>query len=221
MLKARLDRAAVSLHAVVAWILLGDFGDRLPLEPRRSGMDNLVDAPSREARYVREQILVTLRDGDLQATGRHSNSPTPLWEHESRRWMMHSGHHSDISSEQWRTGIYNWIHDSLDLSDGQYIDIQVPRFLVVAIWPPKVTEPTNTDGTYTTPYLDLMRRAIVELGISTTCQPKKETVVAWFREQAIDQRPVSDNFARHLAAFVRLPEAQRGGNRRWQVVQGG
>jgi hypothetical protein len=60
-----------------------------------------------------------------------------------------------------------------------------------------------------------MRRAIDELRISATSQPKKETVMAWFREQTIDHQPISENFARHLATFVRLPESQRGGNRKW------
>ena len=50
-------------------------------------------------------------------------------------------------------------------------------------------------------------------------QPKKETVVAWFREQTADRQAISDNFARHLATFVRLPESQRGGNRKWRVAE--
>ena len=40
--------------------------------------------------------------------------------------------------------------------------------------------------------------------------------MAWFREQTIDHQPLSENFARHLATFVRLPESQRGGNRKWR-----
>jgi hypothetical protein len=95
--------------------------------------------------------------------------------------------------------------------------------MIVAIWPPRsepeVVPPTGPGASarYTTPYLDLMQRAIDELRISATSQPKKETVVAWFREQTVDHQPISDNFARHLATFVRLPESQRGGNRKWRV----
>lgn len=166
--------------------------------------------------------MVTLRDGDLHAIGRYSNTPTPPWEHESRRWMMHSGRHSDISPEQWHAGNYNWSDGRLDLADGQYIDIQVPRIMVVAIWQPELKASNDTkpvpEGAYTTPYLDLMRRAIAELGITIGSQPKKETVMAWFRDQTIEQRPLSENFARHLATFVRLPEAQRGGNRKWRMA---
>ena len=90
--------------------------------------------------------------------------------------------------------------------------------MVVALWPLKpnrwrMLRPAPSAPT--TPYLDLMRRAIVELRISAR-QPKKEIVVAWFREQTIDRQPLSENFARHLATFVRLPESQRGDNRKWR-----
>ena len=131
---------------------------------------------------------------------------------------MHTGRHSQILTEHWRGGEYSWHCDSLDLSDGQFVEIRVPRFIVVALWPEQAEPDTaaSTLDTYTTPYLDLMRRAIVELRISAHSQPKKDTVVAWFREQTIDHQPLSENFARHLATFVRLPESQRGGNRKWR-----
>jgi hypothetical protein len=167
-------------------------------------------------------LIVRLRDGDLHATGRFSDTRTQSWEPDPHRWVMHSGRQTEIPSEHWRTGRYHWNADSLDLLEAQYIEIQVPQCMIVEIWPPKLTASDDASDIsarrYTTPYLDLMRRAIMELPISASSQPKKETVVAWFREQIIDHRPVSDNFARYLATFVRLPEAQRGGNRRWRMA---
>jgi hypothetical protein len=220
MFEARFDRAAVPLRAAVSWILSRDFEAPLPLQPRAPWLQSPADVPTDEARQAQEQLLVTLRDGDLHATGRYSDTPTPRWEPGCRRWMMHSGRHSQILTEQWRGGQYSWDHDSLDLPDCQFIGIRVPRSMVVALWPaeaePAEDAPAGSVGTYTTPYLDLMRRAIVELRISAHSQPKKEIVVAWFREQAIDHQPLSENFARHLATFVRLPESQRGGNRKWR-----
>jgi hypothetical protein len=218
MFEARFDRAAVPLRAAVSWILSRDFEAPLPLKPRAPWLQSPADVRTDEARQAQEQLLVTLRDGDLHATGRYSDTATPRWEPGCRRWMMHSGRHTQVLIEDWRAGRYSWEYDSLDLRDGQYIDIQVPRFIVVALWPPQ-PEPAadaNSLEMYTTPYLDLMRRAIVELRISARSQPKKEIVVAWFREQTIDHQPLSENFARHLATFVRLPESQRGGNRKWR-----
>jgi hypothetical protein len=221
MLEARFDRAAVRLRAAVSWILFGDFSAPIPVEPRAPWNPTPSDVPTDQAHQAQEQLLVTLRDGDLHATGRYSDTPPPRWESGGRRWMMHSGRDAQILTEHWRGGQYSWNQDSLDLPDGQYIDIQVPRFMIVAIWPPRPKheerDSAGPSARYTTPYLDLMRRAIDELRISATSQPKKETVVAWFREQTIDRQLISDNFARHLATFVRLPESQRGGNRKWRL----
>jgi hypothetical protein len=225
MLEARFDRAAVRLRAAVSWILFGDFSAPIPVEPRAPWNPTPSDVPTDQAHQAQEQLLVTLRDGDLHATGRYSDTPTPRWESSGRRWMMHSGRHTQILSEHWRGGQYSWNYGSLDLPDGQYIEIQVPRYMIVAIWPPR-PEPevaprtsAGSSAAYTTPYLDLMRRAIDELRISAVSQPKKETVVAWLREQTADRQAISDNFARHLATFVRLPESQRGGNRKWRVAE--
>jgi hypothetical protein len=222
MLEARVDRAAVPLRAAVSWILFQDFSAPGPVEPCAPWHRTSSDRPSAEVRKAREQLLVMLRDGDLHGTGRYSDTPSAPWEapHVGRHWMMHSGRHTQVLTEHWRAGRYSWQYDSLDLRDGQYIDVQVPRFMIVALWPPQLEPAADAAADslemYTTPYLDLMRRAIVELRISANSQPKKDTVMAWFREQTVDHQPLSENFARHLATFVRLPESQRGGNRKWR-----
>lgn len=119
-----------------------------------------------------QQLLVALRDGDLHATGRLSMRQLPAWNTTSSGWELHSGHHSHITPEQWRGGNLNWGLDALTMIDGQFIDIRVPRFVVSAIWPEAKTAPP-APGQYTTPYLDLLHRAIAECRITETHQEKK------------------------------------------------
>jgi hypothetical protein len=137
---------------------------------------------------------------------------------------MHSRCYTRITSDQWMEGTYDWVKDSLDLPNGQFIDVQVPRWMVEAFWPPNPKPPPEVgvaeivDAVYTTPYLELMQQAIAELGISAANQPKKETVMDWFRQNAGDAS-LSENHIRHLATFVRLPQSQRGGNRKWSAPE--
>ena len=74
MFEARFDRAAVPLRAAVSWILSRDFEAPLPLKPRAPWLQSPADVPTDEARQAQEQLLVTLRDGDLHATGRYSDT---------------------------------------------------------------------------------------------------------------------------------------------------
>jgi hypothetical protein len=231
MPKARIDRAPVSLRAAVNWILFEDF-DRPPgpVSPDHSQAHwdaiPALRCPSAEVLKAQESLLVAIRDDELRATGRFSNTRAAPWEapHFGRSWVMHSRAHSKIASDRWQEGSYSWINDTLDLHDGQFIDIQVPRFMVEAIWPldpkppPEVGVAEIADTAYTTSYLDLMRRAIAGLGISATNQPKKEIVMDWFRQNA-GGISLSENHIRHLATFVRLPQSQRGGNRKWSASE--
>lgn len=176
--------------------------------------------PESEAR-ARAELLVALRDGDVQAKGRYSDTPVAPWEepHPGRRWMLHSGHYSAIPPEAWRSGALNGTAGALTLIDGQFIDIKVPRFMLRAIWPPAPLreapgEPPDA-GHYSTPYLDLLHRAIAVNGITADCQPKKEILIEWFREQVVEGEPLSANLASAMATLVRLPSSQKGGNRKW------
>lgn len=222
-----IDRTLLSLAETVEWVLA-----RVPIgapEPCKSAATirppwERAAVPLPREPTAHEVLLVLLRDGDLHAVGRYSSTPAAAWEspHYGRKWIMHSGRTSHVAPEQWRGGVYNWSLDALDLPDGQFIEIRVPLLTLRAIWP--AAEPTSVARSepgeldYCTPYLELMRRAIAEHGIASGSQPKKETLVAWFREQLIGGMPVSENTANHLATFVRMPEAQRGGNRKWRVV---
>lgn len=64
---------------------------------------------------------------------------------------------------------------------------------------------------YTTPYLELMLRAIDDLNISKENQPVKESIVDWFKEQDVN---LSDREAEYMSTFVRLPNMKKGG--RWR-----
>jgi hypothetical protein len=227
MRSARSDRAAVRLCAVVGWILTGKF-QTLP-EATIARYDRGHDPPSgithvcssAEELEAQESLLVALRDDDVRAMGRFSGTRAgPAYAVQCRRaWTLHSRLYTKITSEQWLAGAYDWAKDSLDLPDGQFIELQVPRWAVEAFWPPDPKPPPevgvadNADTAYTTPYLELMQQAIQELGISAAKQLKKGTVMDWFRQNAGDVS-LSENLIRHLATFVRLPDSQRGGNRR-------
>lgn len=170
---------------------------------------------------AREEIQIALRDGDLHAIGRYSNERAPGWSTENDGWQFHSGRHSPISPEQWRAGRPSSQASSLVLIDGHFIDIRVPRFMVMAIWP-RHEQPTpqpSTDGAasaepYRTPYLDLLERAIVEHGLSATNQGKKELLSEWLQQQTVEGMPVSQNLADAMATLIRLPASQRGGAKR-------
>ena len=166
------------------------------------------------------EIQIALRDGDLLARGRLSTTQSLPWSHELDGWDLHSGHHSTISPEQWLSGRANMMRGTLTMFDGQFIDIRVSRFMVLAIWqvivPPELPVPTDpsTGKPYTTPYMELLDRAIRELKITQRDQCKKEWIADWFRKQSIEGEQLSQNLADAMATLIRLPSSQRGGAKR-------
>lgn len=166
------------------------------------------------AEEARHELLVALRDGDLHASGRLSTERPGPWHAAHAGWRLHSGHHSHITPEQWRGGEMGWAFGTLTMSDSQFIDILVPRFAVLAIWPERQETPLPCSSDYRSPYLDLLDRAIAEWGITENNQPKKECLLDWFREQTVEGEPISENLASAMATLIRLPASQRGGARR-------
>jgi hypothetical protein len=168
--------------------------------------------PAAVARAQAErEIQIALRDGDLHAQGRLSTTAHGEWD-------LHSGHHSGIAPEQWRAGRADVDHGSLTMADGQFIDIRMPRFMVLAIWP-VIAEPgpipdPATSAPYRTPYMDLLDRAIAANQITERNQGKKELLAEWFRGQQVAGAPVSQNLADAMATLIRLPSSQRGGAKR-------
>ncbi len=68
-------------------------------------------------------------------------------------------------------------------------------------------------GSYLSPYMELMHRAVKELHISRENQPLKKTIEAWFEGQTIHGERLSQRTISALASFVREQEQQKGGSR--------
>jgi hypothetical protein len=178
-----------------------------PEDPAKQSLDD-----------ARGELFTALRDGDLHATGRLSEQRRERYAAGYSRWEFHSGYHQPISPAHWREGHLGLFDKNLEFLQGDFIDIRVPRFMVLAIWPEaEVQEETQIPGTvslYTTPYLDLMKAAIRQYGLSAEQQDKKESLVAWFLEQEVEGEPLSRNLAEAMATLIRLPQSQRGGAKR-------
>jgi hypothetical protein len=214
-LSQAIDHIAAQIERAVARGEIAQLSD--PSAPPWRRTDN----PQRTAASdAAREVQVALRDGDLHAQGRLSTTQSRPWTHALDGWDLHSGHHGTITPEQWRAGRADVQGGVLTMADGQFVDIRVPRFMVLAIWPvvevpdpASVADPT-TGEPYRTPYMDLLDRAIAENRISTRAQGKKELLADWFREQTVEGEPVSQNLADAMATLIRLPASQRGGAKR-------
>ena len=171
-------------------------------------------------RRARDGLLLALRDGYIRATGRLSTTralfPDPR---AIVSWRLHASDPSLITTSEWRVGEFDVSRWELNGPSWQYIQIEVPEFMVKAIWPdyiPDTVRPAQgaADVVYTTPYLDLMQAAIMHFGISPGNQGKKECLMDWFLEQQVEGEPVSQKLADAMATLIRLPSAQRGGAKR-------
>jgi hypothetical protein len=179
--------------------------------------------PDPEAMWKKEaenELLVALRDGDLVAQGRFTKERTH-WgiPGGSTGFDLHSGYHTSIRPEEWREGRYSL--GRLTALEWEFIDIRIPRFVVLAIWPDAVAgegRPSIDDAEeiYTTPYLELMQAAIASFGITAHYQCKKELLSDWFLEQKVEGEALSQNLADAMATLIRQPSAQRGGAKRIQ-----
>jgi len=171
-------------------------------------------------RSARDGLLMALRDGYVRATGRLSTTATLFPEPgTSRKWRLHSSDPSLITTTEWRAGEFDFSRRELSGPSWHYIQLEVPDFMVKAIWPECVPEPAQPAQQvaavpYTTPYLELMQAAIARFGLSAAFQSKKENLSDWFHEQPIDGEPISRNLANAMATLIRLPAAQRGGAKR-------
>jgi len=163
---------------------------------------------------------LALRDGYIRATGRLSTTQALFPDPRAiGSWRLHASDPSLITTTEWRVGEFDFSRWELNGPSWQYIQIEVPEFMVKAIWPDYIHETVRpaqsaADVIYTTPYLDLMQAAITHFGISPGNQGKKECLMDWFREQQIEGEPVSNKLADAMATLIRLPSAQRGGAKR-------
>lgn len=178
-------------------------------------------------RAARDDLLVALRDGDLRATGRLSESQTQPWNARNGPWGLHSGKHTEIPLEYWAGGQANIGGERLTYVSGEYIDIRVPFFFLQTLWPIPAKE-TNAsaapmaglDGAKPlpfspTPYLDLLNRAVERFWPSgSPPTDKKETIVLWLMEQKVGGEDLSRNLAESMATIIRPLEARSGGNKK-------
>jgi hypothetical protein len=205
---------AYELEQELYRVVLGDetiqIAARRPAEePRRYPAESSVDG-----------LLLALRDGYVRATGRRSTIRRKGGADESDIWRLHATDPTLITTEEWRTGEFNAETLALTAPTWQYIQIQVPDFMVKAIWPDwpesesASSAPRIDQTNYTTPYLELMQEAIRHFGLTDMRQEKKEVLLDWFRTQRVEGKTLSSNLADAMATLIRLPSAQRGGAKR-------
>ena len=136
---------------------------------------------------------------------------------DGQEWIFHSQTPVWIAPEHWISGYFHpaevSFHERLELADGEYIDIQIPRFMAEAIWSPPAPAPLEPTE-YSTPYLELITRAIAENRIDEWDQSKKIVLVDWFKSQTVEGEPLSGHLANAMATIIRLPSSQRGGGKR-------
>jgi len=181
----------------------------------------LTEGMKRSARRkALDGFLLALRDGYVRATGRRSTTRGFLPASAPEAWRLHASDATLITTDEWREGEFATHPGSLTGSSWQFIQIEVPDFMVKAIWPDHVPAetaqpaPDAHDPSYMTPYLYLMQAAISRFGLTTEHQSKKENLSDWFHEQSIEGEPISRNLANAMATLIRLPAAQRGGAKR-------
>jgi hypothetical protein len=192
---------------------------RLPAAPPREYMpwERPEDPRVMWKSEAHEQLMVALWDGDLHAQGRYTEERPHAWGGAGSGFGLHSGYHTSIRPEQWREARY--ISDKLTAMHWEFIDIRMPRFMVLAIWPAYVppSKPKLGDApAYTTPYLALMQEAIAHFGLSEGRQEKKDSLFEWFVAQEVEGEPLSRNLADAMATLIRLPSSQRGGAKRME-----
>jgi len=164
------------------------------------------------------QLRQALHQGYLHAQGRLSRTRNPDWpDLDGQEWIFHSQTPVWIAPEHWISGYFHpaeaSFHERLELADGEYIDIQIPQFMVEAIWSPPAPVPLEPTE-YTTPYLELITQAIAENRIDDWDQSKKIVLVDWFKSQTVEGEPLSGHLANAMATIIRLPSSQRGGGKR-------
>jgi hypothetical protein len=81
--------------------------------------------------------------------------------------------------------------------------------------PRSVNDNALSQSGYSTPYLQLMQKAIDVHRITDKHQPLKKELEAWFIEQTINGEAISANDASYMASFVRSPKSRKGGGRKY------
>ncbi len=215
----------ISIRSIVDYVAHGV--DTL-VSPR--SIDGMYYSPA-ERDYAEElactKIISLLQEGKIRATGRLSTTKkgkAARWQ--AQQYKQHSKMRSYIEPAFWnryarpKSHIIGSVHTARDETK-EYTDIMVVLEDCATHLAENLAGHQNSTGTpasdYSTPYIDLMWRAVDEFKISRENQPIKENLVEWFMGQEIEGQKVSRATAEYLASFVRLPSSRTGGNRPWRV----
>lgn len=177
-----------------------------------------------------EKLTQALRTGSITATGLLGQKPKlPIRDRwETQQFSGFSKVRTSIPKESWEeVRINNARNDFSEMwvrtPNGQYNSVFLSRIDFEKTFNQKIIYPgekdpcgdTTYEGAYVPPYIGLMLNAIEHFNISETNQPLLETLIHWFQEQTIEGQKISENEAKKLASFVRLPSSKKGGNRPW------
>lgn len=165
----------------------------------------------------------------------------PDRDHFERDALARASYLADTARGSWRSGkleIVNPKEVEADLSLFTLLDSSHPQAEVFPkpflLWaqdkgyapPPQLLEEmrleprsVNDDALsqsgYSTPYLQLMQKAIDVHRITDKSQPLKKELEAWLLEQTINGEAISANDASYMASFVRSPKSRKGGGRKY------
>lgn len=120
---------------------------------------------------------------------------------------MNGDDYRPIAQSIWCDSEVDWDENCIE-DKPEYSDIRVKMVDLERLLTSEDETALRRVPSYTTPYLDLMLKAIVDLNISSTYQPTKEVIISYLKEQMPE---LSANLANYMATFIRLPDAQKGG----------
>ncbi len=219
---------AVSVFNIAMWLAHGTS------DYQKARVLYLTDA-EREAAF-KDAVDCTfeeIRQGSIPVTGLWGNTPTGKRYPEDRwarqRYSRHQTLRLRIEPARITQAVLTVSSsgDIIRVPGGEWISVfaikdEIDRQLVKALIE-KIEETDKYFGSasnispYSTPYLDLMRRAIGHFKIAKDNQPLKDNLLVWFQQEWRGPGRLSDHLAGSMATLVRLPDAQRGGNRPWRA----
>ena len=204
-LKTSISPDYISLSSTVLWVAF----DELPLSDTKNVCQSsksisinhpllridFIDEPEKERAYkiekARDMLLYLLKNGQLVVEARSQDKVE----------------YSSIPQSIWNDCEIDWDDNCIE-DMPEYTDIRIRMSNLSSLFTSHDETAVRQIHYYTTPYLDLMLKAIVDLNISPTYQPTKEVIVSYLKEQMPE---LSANLANYMATFIRLPDAQKGG----------
>ncbi len=171
---------------------------------------------------AKRALLFVLKQEKLIAHGRIGKKPDhPQYSWYCRKYRDHEMGFSRIAPKCWSARGLHLKQEALKFEGGEYAEVRFKTVELFRAFDENYEAPAangvvqNAAPTYETPYMMLMRMAIQEFGISNDNQVKKEMLLNWLMQQKIGDRHLTRNIADSMATLVRMPESQRGGNKKW------